>query len=257
MKNAQPNGKTGPNNAKYMTRHILSNASQWIKTQLLAYQQKRKKFPSTLVEFGTVVLSLPCRSVTVKRQRASWSSKIWTGLKKITNFILKATFSKHICHCARTKAYRRSSFQVKRLVTLSHHQGRQSPERTLGRHNCELRATAQDNSVFLIIFFCLILKHNNTLQESFSTLFDFSVRLWIIFFFFFCVVLCFFFSLSLLFTWATGTKILFNTLFIAHNFWWRLFRRPSPQISQRGVLAVFLFGVGTVLGDLCALGRGE
>lgn len=37
---------------------------------------------------------------------------------KITDFILKATFSKHICHCAQTKAYRRSSFQVKHLSRL-------------------------------------------------------------------------------------------------------------------------------------------
>lgn len=129
-----------------------------------------------------------------------------------------------------------------------------SPGSTVtGAHaRAELRATAQDNFVFLIIFFCLISKHNNTLQDSFSTLFDFSVQLWISFFFFFCVVLCFF---PLLFTWATGTKILFNTLFIARNFWWRLFRRPSLQISQRGVLAVFLFGVGTVGGSVCAGGN--
>lgn len=78
-------------------------------------------------------------------------------------------------------------------------------------------------------------------------------------FWFFRPVVDFFFLLRrfvfflLLFTWATGTKILFNTLFIARNFWWRLFRRPSLQISQRGVLAVFLFGVGTVGGNKSTL----
>lgn len=91
---------------------------------------------------------------------------------KIIDFILKATFSKHICHCARTKAYRRSSFRVKRLPCLitrvySHRRTRS------GRTNCELGASAQDNFfLFLIIFFGLISKHDNTLQESFSTLFS-------------------------------------------------------------------------------------
>lgn len=169
---------------------------------------------------------------------------------KVIDFILKATFSKHICHTARTKAYRRSSFQVQRLSCLitgvDSHWSTRSGVTTVS-YLLPLNTTFCSWSSFSAWY------RNTTthyrIHSQHFLIFPFSCG-----FFFLCFVLCFFFLflfLTLLFTWATGTKILFNTLFIAHHFWWRLLRRPSPQISQRGVLTRFLFGVGTLGGSAC------
>lgn len=40
--------QNSPKNAKYITRNILFNVSRWIKTQQLAYQQKKKEISKHL-----------------------------------------------------------------------------------------------------------------------------------------------------------------------------------------------------------------
>lgn len=156
------------------------------KPRQLTDQQQRRNLPSALAESGTLT-RCHCDEAAgqVKVVRLGQDSKI-------KDFILKATFSKHICHCARTKAYRRSSSQASLAAPT------RSGATTAG---------SRDNFVFLIVFFCLISKHDNTLQDSFSRLFRLFFFRSVVgcifyFYFYFLLLLCFgfFFSLTPLFT---------------------------------------------------------
>lgn len=118
-------------------------------------------------------------------------------------------------------------FQVNVSLFLS--QGQQSTARTFKCHTRELRAAAQMTSLCSYSSFLLGVEHSNTLRDSVPTLCRVPFRF---------------------LTRATGTKILFNTLFIALNlsffffFWWRLIHRPRRiyRLVSTGSWFVFLWG---------------
>lgn len=120
-------------------------------------------------------------------------------------------------------------FQVNVSLFLS--QGQQSTARTFKCHTCELRAAAQMTSLCSYSSFLLGVEHSNTLRDSVPTLCRVPFRF---------------------LTRATGTKILFNTLFIALNlslFFFFLVASHSQaethlQIGQHGVLVCFSLGLG-------------
>lgn len=160
-----------------------------------------------------------------------------TGLKIaafFSFFFLTSYLKQHSANTSATVPKQRLTaihlFQVNVSLFLS--QGQQSTARTFKCHTCELRAAAQMTSLCSYSSFLLGVEHSNTLRDSVPTLCRVPFRI---------------------LTRATGTKILFNTLFIALNLSFFFFfggvsftgRDASTDWSARGP-GLFFFGVGTV-----------